>query len=256
MSALRERARRQGRKRSVRLVVRIGARIGWDGQVLRITAANSFFLDWIRLNFRAAIEFAGKSVLGRSPDVQFVVAEEQGDNKEEPCGGRCDEQTARRVEGSRAADSGVGKMVSLNGHSKRNREVATAGDAASRPGQGAVTAVSVPAVPYAPRKFASLTSFVAGPCNKLALYSAEMVARDPGKITPLFVHGPTSVGKTHLLEGIWSADARRAGAQRASTFPLNSLPASSLRRFAAADCPFFAASIAASAYCSWTTCTF
>ncbi len=101
-------------------------------------------------------------------------------------------------------------MVSLNGHSKRDREVATAGDAASRPGQGAVTAVSVPAVPYAPRKFASLTSFVAGPCNKLALYSAEMVARDPGKITPLFVHGPTSVGKTHLLEGIWSAE-RKAG---------------------------------------------
>ena len=34
--------------------------------------------------------------------------------------------------------------------------------------------------------------------------------RNPGQITPLFVHGPTSVGKTHLLEGIWSAE-RKAG---------------------------------------------
>ena len=37
-----------------------------------------------------------------------------------------------------------------------------------------------------------------------------MVARNPGQITPLFVYGPTSVGKTHLLEGIWSAE-RKAG---------------------------------------------
>ena len=29
-------------------------------------------------------------------------------------------------------------------------------------------------------------------------------------MTPLFVHGPTSVGKTHLLEGIWSG-RRKAG---------------------------------------------
>ena len=37
-----------------------------------------------------------------------------------------------------------------------------------------------------------------------------MVARNPGKITPLLIHGPTSVGKTHLLEGIWTA-VRKAG---------------------------------------------
>jgi chromosomal replication initiator protein len=36
-----------------------------------------------------------------------------------------------------------------------------------------------------------------------------MVSRNPGQITPLVIHGPTSVGKTHLLEGIWSA-ARKA----------------------------------------------
>ena len=55
------------------------------------------------------------------------------------------------------------------------------------------------------RRFSSLATFVAGQNNRLAVVSAEMVARNPGQITPLFIHGPTSVGKTHLLEGIWTA---------------------------------------------------
>jgi chromosomal replication initiator protein len=38
-----------------------------------------------------------------------------------------------------------------------------------------------------------------------------MVADRPGSLTPLLFHGPTGVGKTHLLEGIWSA-ARQAAA--------------------------------------------
>ena len=42
-----------------------------------------------------------------------------------------------------------------------------------------------------------------------------MVVRNPGKVTPLMFHGPTSVGKTHLLEGIWTAGARRTAARRA-----------------------------------------
>ena len=67
-----------------------------------------------------------------------------------------------------------------------------------------------PTPAFSPRKFASLSSFVVGASNRLAMYSAEMVARNPGQITPLFVYGPTSVGKTHLLEGIWSAE-RKAG---------------------------------------------
>jgi chromosomal replication initiator protein len=191
-----------------------GSRIGWDGRVLRIAAPNSFFLDWIRLNFRAAIEAAGKSVIGRLPDVQFIVAEGQGDNGVQP---NAEQSSSTPTDSGKAADPGVKEMVSLNGHGKPHREVAAARAAPLRTGHAAVTAVSVPAGPYSPRKFASLSSFVAGPCNKLAFYSAEMVVRDPGKITPLFVHGPTSVGKTHLLEGIWSAE-RKAGRGAASVY--------------------------------------
>jgi chromosomal replication initiator protein len=37
------------------------------------------------------------------------------------------------------------------------------------------------------------------------------VVEQPGQLNPLFVHGPCGVGKTHLLEGIWSEVRRRGG---------------------------------------------
>lgn len=41
-----------------------------------------------------------------------------------------------------------------------------------------------------------------------------MVLRAPGTVNPLFVYGPSGTGKTHLLEGIWSA-ARQCRGRRA-----------------------------------------
>ena len=48
--------------------------------------------------------------------------------------------------------------------------------------------------------------FVEGPCNQFALAMARMVAQKPGDkqngTNPLFMYGPTGVGKTHLLHAI------------------------------------------------------
>jgi chromosomal replication initiator protein len=64
------------------------------------------------------------------------------------------------------------------------------------------------------RRFATLAAFVVGTGNRLAHASAQMVAERPGSLTPLLVYGPHGSGKTHLLEGIWSA-------ARAQTHGLN-----------------------------------
>jgi len=48
-------------------------RIDWDGHVLTIGAASQFFLDWIRLNFRAELEEVGEAILGRRPVLEFHV---------------------------------------------------------------------------------------------------------------------------------------------------------------------------------------
>ena len=190
--------------------------IAWNGQVLRIAARNSFLLDWIRLNFRTEIEAAAKSVLACSPQVEFAVesqVESQGENELHQCQRAPDTALHGHAVECPATVVGNGSMVSLNGHGKCDR--ATPAVVGSRLGEAATP--DSPAGLFAPRKFASLSSFVVGPCNKLAMYSAEMVVRNPGKVTPLFVHGPTSVGKTHLLEGIWSAE-RKAGRGTTSVY--------------------------------------
>ena len=89
------------------------------------------------------------------------------------------------------------------------------------------------------RKFESLNSFVVGPSNCLAHTSAQMAADQPGKLTPLFVHGATGVGKTHLLEGIWgtfkkahrSSSAIYLSAEQFTTYFLEALHGSGLPSF-------------------------
>lgn len=54
------------------------------------------------------------------------------------------------------------------------------------------------------RRFASLSTFVSGECNRLATCSTDLILNEFGQISPFFLHGPSGCGKTHLLEGIWS----------------------------------------------------
>ena len=55
------------------------------------------------------------------------------------------------------------------------------------------------------RQFASLASFAVGPSNNTAHKLLELVATAPGMMSPLYLYGPTSVGKTRLLEGVCDA---------------------------------------------------
>jgi chromosomal replication initiator protein len=60
------------------------------------------------------------------------------------------------------------------------------------------------------RRFASLDHFVVGVSNRVAYTAAQTSVERPGSVSPVFFYGPTGTGKTHLLEGIWSAARRRA----------------------------------------------
>jgi chromosomal replication initiator protein len=59
------------------------------------------------------------------------------------------------------------------------------------------------------RKFATFATFVMGRANRFAFAAAENAVQHPGKTNPLLLFGPTSTGKTHLLEAIWSESKRR-----------------------------------------------
>ena len=55
------------------------------------------------------------------------------------------------------------------------------------------------------RRFASLRTFAVGPSNNMAIKMLELVVTAPGTMSPMYIHGPTSVGKTRLLEGVCEA---------------------------------------------------
>jgi chromosomal replication initiator protein len=62
-----------------------------------------------------------------------------------------------------------------------------------------------PAAPVrAGRPAAALEEFVVGPSNRMALAAVERVVARPGEMSPLVVHGPSGVGKTHLIEAACS----------------------------------------------------
>jgi len=72
-----------------------------------------------------------------------------------------------------------------------------------RPAPEIVPPAAAPAVGNIGRRSGrSLADFVVGPGNKMALAAVELAAARPGEMSPLVVHGPSGVGKTHLLEGL------------------------------------------------------
>ncbi|MGD0899925.1 MAG: DnaA/Hda family protein [Thermoguttaceae bacterium] len=155
-----------------------GSRLDWDGRALVVGMPNKLFLDLVRVNFRRQIEAACEETLGTPAVVKFQVDVAAVD-------GSLEMPPAKRLPVS-PADAPAG----VNGNGVNGNGGLTRPAAATSPPR---------------RKFSSLGSFVTGQSNRLAMVSAEMVVRSPGQITPLVIYGPTSVGKTHLLEGIWTA---------------------------------------------------
>ncbi len=166
-----------------------GARFRLDHGSLTIGVPNRFFRDWIRANFRREIETACVETLGKCPAIKFSV-----DGGHDGAAGPPADAAQADANGAQADDASPRREAAATA-------AAPAASGETSPGGGAPAGSR--------RKFASLASFVTGQSNQLAFVSAEMVARRPGQITPLVIHGPTGVGKTHLLEGIWSA-CRRA----------------------------------------------
>lgn len=147
-----------------------GAELALARDRLVITAPNAFFQEWLRRNFREHIEQACGEILGlRLPlDFQVVAA-----------------APAPTIDSS-AAPTVIPASAALK---------TCAPLEAARESAPATTG----------RRFAKLESFVPGDSNRLALTTAGLVAGRLGAYTPVTIHGPTGVGKTHLLEGIWSA---------------------------------------------------
>lgn len=158
----------------------------FDGATLTIGARSQFLQDWLRRNFRTHIESACLATLGRCPDLRFRIDESSSTELVSPV---------------------VAPRTSPPASQPRPLTLCTIStDEAS-----AQTPSVQPVQKSTRRSFADLNSFVTGRSNRLARTVAETVIEQPGRMSPLLVHGPTGVGKTHLLEGIWTAARKRRG---------------------------------------------
>lgn len=151
-------------------------RLSLEDGALKVIVPNKFLQEWLRANFRQHLESVCNDLLGAPTCVRFEV------------------QTA----------GDPGGLQHANGESPPGT---------NQPSEAVLPLCPVHALESPPaakrRAYAELDSFVVGPSNRLAYAAAQDVAGRPGRVSPLVLFGSTSIGKTHLLEGIWSA-ARRA----------------------------------------------
>ncbi|MEZ6059481.1 MAG: chromosomal replication initiator protein DnaA [Planctomycetaceae bacterium] len=172
--------------------------------MLLIYAPNPFTSNWLMKRFRRQLNHAASQLLGPSASFEIVVDPKLKDQSvpgQIPCGsetaksnGHDDPPSSCRGQGSAASE----ERCLPNAPEPQRSSPRNGTPSASGP-----QPLSVPA--RGRRRFQSLTTFVPGQCNELALLAARQVVQAPGeRFNPLYVHGSTGVGKTHLLEGIYS----------------------------------------------------
>jgi chromosomal replication initiator protein len=154
-----------------------GVRLSQVDHDLVVYAAEPFVLERLRRQFSDDLELVARGILGGAPKVRYQVC--------------ADLQSSCQA-------------TSPEPEAEPDREAA--GREASGPDEPAVVAPG-------PR-YASLDSFVVGDGNRIAVTAARSVTQRPGKVTPLFLHGPPGSGKTHLLQGIWSEFRQRCRLRR------------------------------------------
>lgn len=170
---------------------------------LTVGASSQFRLDRLRKGLCHEIELVAKQAIGEQATVEFRV---------NPLDENASADEAVSVAAATLETDALARELTSSSESPTPLRV-VAVDANDPP----PTAPRLAAGPggvrrdLAGRRFANLRSFVAGDCNRLAHSSARMVIDRPGEITPLYLYGETGVGKTHLVEGMWSEMRRRGG---------------------------------------------
>lgn len=150
----------------------VQTRLSYDGVSFRVAAPNRFFQDWLRGKLRHDVEAAVRAVISGPCQVVFEMAEEMA----------TENSTIPIATDENAASSSPDEKRML-----------------------AFPTSPAPATPLSRRRWATLAQYVVGRTNRLAHATALSVTERLGEVSPALFHGPTGVGKTHLLEGIWSA---------------------------------------------------
>jgi chromosomal replication initiator protein len=183
------------------------------GSELVVVARNDSCRDWLEHTFGEAVRAAASETAGGPLPVRWVVdadAFADGENRgQKPEAGR-EKAEAKRPPEAPARTKDEGRRTKDEQKDLFGDPVPPRRSKPKRPDPEAV-GFDPALTPRVGRRWKKLDDFVVGPCNRVAHASAASVVEDPGQgANPLVLHGPTGVGKTHLLEGIFLG-LRRAG---------------------------------------------
>ncbi len=163
---------------------------------LLVSVPSQFFQDWLRSHFRKDLEACAQEACGHPLSLEFrIVAAVPNKSAESNTSNlRRDRELAQP---ELCATNTASKS---NGAIHANGANGSAAVVAPQEGTAESSAADLPR-----RRLNSLAAYVVGNSNCLAHKAAQMAVAQPGGYSPLLVHGPTGTGKTHLLEGIYSA---------------------------------------------------
>ena len=191
------------------------SRLRLEETKLVVGVQTAFAISFVRANFLREIDQACVECLGKSFPVDVVIC------REEPAVVTTVPSACVPVPHLSIKRSAVPAPVGVDGLLRGNLLVSEASEPLPT-GSDQVSSTAVPllasplrSIPtnklnaVSGRRFASLQTFVEGTSNRLACKAADLAVNHPGEISPIYIFGPSSVGKTHLLEGIWSAVRRQ-----------------------------------------------
>ncbi len=159
-----------------------GVQLTYAGECLRVLAADEFTLDQLRRRFRHELNAVAHETVGSAVRIEYLA---------EPLSAGA--ENAAHVEAT---------------EHRETPQAIKAPTPSVEPLAQRLRLVEAPAGRARP----TLETFIAGEGNRLAFTAVQRVLRNPGSISPLYLHGPSGCGKSHLLQGM--AAAARGGGLR------------------------------------------
>ena len=173
-----------------------------------LTIGSGFSHGVLRKTFQKDLEAAAREVCGKTARVVWQAVADCESRHAEEASPR--EGTALPARGAAQTSFALSPapsptsttVVTVDKNAVVTTTVLGAGKKSSRgPADGHAEGRSLGSV-IAKRISPCLEEFVVGPSNRMAFAAVDLAGSRPGEMSPLVLHGPSGVGKTHLLEGI------------------------------------------------------